>query len=496
MTSEPLCCPYCNAYVTPPSNGIQPGQRLSCSRCGETFEFRGSLREGFDPSPSRFTMPSAPTAAPSMPRPGKPWSNRRIALVVLAGMATMACIGLVLALATQTVRRSHDAGLPKDRRLPLYLTVFVGIWVIGLAFVAVRELQIRHQRSSGTQRLPLGYILATITFLALGGLAVTMLAVQISAQRASRPALETETPIVQAVPPAALSSLGYVPPDSDFVAGIHVAETLADPLAKEFVARFTFGPGLNLSAIEKWTGLTLQDMDHVVLAVRIEGMLTPRIMIAIRTARLYDAQAIRSKLNVSHNPISGKGQVYRLTVENSLLTPHLWFVNDQTLIVGGSAKDLEAVPGTPHSGSDQLRPEIARLLRERMGQGTPLWMAGAPHAWDQTLLWGLLLGRQSKEEREVLSKITAFGLWFQFGNSLTLQAAIQASDAKAAKSLQAYFTGHDLGEQKPFHMDAPRPELAPIYRELGQSLKSEVDNAWLLLQARAGTETVQKALHP
>src|SRR5262249_22637355 len=158
---------------------VKPGQRLSCPRCGEMFEFRGPPRDGFDPSPSRFAAPTSPSIAPSVPHASKPWSNRRIAALVLAGMATMACIGLVLALATQTVRRAHDSGLPKDRRLPLYLSVFAGIWVVGLAFVAVRELQIRHQRSSGTQRLPLGYILATITFLALGGLAVTMLAVQI-----------------------------------------------------------------------------------------------------------------------------------------------------------------------------------------------------------------------------------------------------------------------------------------------------------------------------
>jgi hypothetical protein len=435
-------------------------------------------------------------AAPSMPQSSKPWSNRRIAAGVVAGMATMACIGLLLALATQTVRRAHDSGLPKDRRLPLYLSVFVGIWVIGLAFVTVRELQIRHQRSTGTQRLPLGYILATLTFLALGGLAVTMLAVQISSQRASRPALETETPVVQSVPPAALYGLGYAPADTDFVAGIHVAEALADPVAKDFVTHFAFGPGLDLTAIEKWTGLTLQDMDHVVLALRIEGMLTPRVSIAVRTARPYDEQTIRGKLKLNRNPVPGKSEVYRLSVENSLLTPHLWFVDDHTLIIGGSAKDLEAVPATPHSGADQLRPELEALMRERMGQGTPLWMAGAPRAWDQTLMWGLLLGRQNKDERELLSKITVFGVWFQFHEGLALNVALQAKDAMTAKALQAYFTGRDSGDHKPFHMDAPRPELAPIYRDLGQSLKSELEKAWLLLQARVSAETLRKAFHP
>jgi hypothetical protein len=411
-------------------------------------------------------------------------------------MVTMALFGLVLALATQGARRAHDTGLPKDRTLPFYLSVFVGLWLIGLAFVTVRELQIRYLRSSSSERLPLGYILATITFLAIGGLAVTILAVQISAQRASRPALDSGTPIVQSVSPTSLSSLGYVPSDTDFVAGIHVAEALADPLSKDFITRFALGPGIDLEAIEKWTGMTLNDMDHVIIGLRIEGMLTPRMILAVRTAQPYDAKAICAKLNVSRNPIAGKAEVYRLTLEKSLLTPHLWFVDDYTLIVGGSAKDLESVPTTPHSGAGQLRPELGGLLRERLGQGTPFWMIGAPRAWDQTLMWGLLLGRQTKEERDLLSKITTFGVWFQIADGLALNAVLQTNDAMSAKGLQAYFTGRDLGDKKPFHLDPPRPELQPIYHEFGQTLKADRDGSWLELQAKVSKETLRKAFHP
>jgi hypothetical protein len=431
-----------------------------------------------------------------VPSLSRRWSNRRIAAVVLAVMVSMALVGLVLALATQTVRRSHDSGLPKDRTLPLYLSVFVGIWIIGLAFVTVRELQARYQRSSGAQRLPIGYILSTIFFLALGGLAVTMLAVQISTQRASRPALESEIQTVPSVPPASLSSLGYLPADTDLVAGIHVAEALADPSSKDIVTHFAFGPGIDVSAIEKWTGLSVKEMDHIVLGLRVRGMLTPRMEVVVHTVRPYGAEAIRKKLNVSHYPIAGKSEVYRLTVDKSLLTPYLWFVDDRTLIVGGSAKDLEAVPNLPQSGPENLRPELGELLREGLGQGTPLWVAGAPREWDQTLIWSLLLSQQSKEERALLAKISTFGVGFQFGNGLALNAAIYCADDTTAVKLESYFTGHDLGEKKPFHLNAPRPHLEPIYRELGQSVKAEREQSWLILQAKARAETLHKAIHP
>src|SRR4029077_19257154 len=138
------------------------GQRLLCSRCGETFANRGSQREVMDQSmPQRLNAyaPQSDTNSAVLGLDRRPWSNRAIAGIILGGMALMAGIGLLVSLATQGVRRAHDAGLPKDRTLPLYLAVFVGIWVVGLAFVAVRELRVRYQRSYSGQRLPLGYVL-------------------------------------------------------------------------------------------------------------------------------------------------------------------------------------------------------------------------------------------------------------------------------------------------------------------------------------------------
>src|SRR5262249_9543383 len=207
---EPLCCPYCNAYVTVPAGTVKDGQRLLCSRCGETFTFRGFPREAITETPTAFSAQPLPvsTATPGMIR--RPWSNRAIAGIILGGMAAMALVGVLISLGPQRIRRDHDAGLPKDRTFPLYLAVFVGIWVVGLAFVAVRELRVRYQRSYAAQRLPLGYILATVAFLAIGGLAVTMLALQISKQRASPPPFGGARAEGRAVAPAALPAPGYV----------------------------------------------------------------------------------------------------------------------------------------------------------------------------------------------------------------------------------------------------------------------------------------------
>jgi hypothetical protein len=474
---------------------------LLCSLCGETFSFRGFPREAIVESlPHPVTAYSPPLEAASTGTPGqirRRWSNRAIAGMVLGGMAAMATVGLLVSLATQGVRREHDSGLPKERTLPLYLAVFVGIWIVGLAFVAVRELRVRYQKTYVAQRLPLGYVLATVTFLAIGGLAVTVLAVQISKQRASRPALEETKAEVRTMAPASLPALGYLPPDTDLVAGIHVAEILADPVAREFLKQLRLGSAdVDLSVIQKWTGLRLEDVDHAVLGLRVKDELIPRFNLVVRTTWAYDAESLRRSIKVHRMPDPGKKELYRLELEKSVLRPVLWFANDRTIIVGLKAEDLVPVPARQREGIDHLLPELSSILKERLGAGTPVWIVGRPENWDPQL--GILLHRWKREGQpaEYLKQVRTFGLWFQFNDGLALNAAFQCATPDSALGLEAYLIGYGVDSNKPFSIPAPRPELEPVFRELGQSVKSEHHQAWLVLQTKASAATLRKAIAP
>src|SRR5262245_29225800 len=102
MTQKSLSCPYCNSYVAAPP-GVRSGQRVYCPRCGESFSYRPLDVDDADTEPA-FRPPAA---LPQGAAPAR-WSNRRLATVVLGGMATMAALGLAFALATTQIRRSHD----------------------------------------------------------------------------------------------------------------------------------------------------------------------------------------------------------------------------------------------------------------------------------------------------------------------------------------------------------------------------------------------------
>jgi hypothetical protein len=105
MASEMISCPYCNAYVEVPEP-LPPGNRLYCSRCGETFPHRDA------------TIPAAPfegsggdgpvaLAGVGIPRTRR-WSNRWIGGVVAVIMSVMALVGLTMSLKTVPLRRMHD----------------------------------------------------------------------------------------------------------------------------------------------------------------------------------------------------------------------------------------------------------------------------------------------------------------------------------------------------------------------------------------------------
>jgi hypothetical protein len=328
-------------------------------------------------------------------------------------------------------------------------------------------------------------------------LAVTMLAVQISKQRASRPALEELRAEVRTVAPAALPALGFLPSDADLIAGVHIAEINEDAAAREFLKGISLGAGdADLSIITKWTGLRLQDVDHAVLGLRVQGQLIPRFTMVVRTLRPFDAETLRKSLKGSRLPARDKKDLYKVEPEKSPLRPLLWFIDDRTLAVGLKEEDLELVPAKPRDGIEHLRPEITAVLKERLVAGTPFWITGRPENWGLQLEFVFARWRQQGQPVEIFQRVRTFGVWFQFTDGLALNAAFECADAASAGALDAYLTGRELGDKKPFSMPAPRPELDPIYNELGRSVKSERNEAWLTVQAKASAETLRQAFTP
>src|SRR5207249_699312 len=178
----------------------------------------------------------------------------------------------------------------------------------------------------------------------------------------------------------------------------------------------------------------------------------------------------------------------------SLLRPVLWFIDDRTLAIGLKEEDLEPVGAKPREGIDHLQPEIASILKERLGQGTPAWIVGRPEKWETQLELALSALRKEGQPVEILNQVRSFGVWLQFNDGLALNAALQCGDADSAILLEGYLIGYGLRGTQPFSIPPPRTELVPLFRELGRNVKSNRDQAWVLIQAKASGETLKKAV--
>ncbi len=381
MSSDVLCCPYCNSPAAVPP-GVQAGQRIPCARCGESFPYR--LPEEVivaGPQPAQFLPSPEPVAR-------RRFTNAHIALAVLGVMAVMAVLGLAYALSTQALRRTYDVTLPKTRSLdvPLVARIALGLYVVGLVGAIVwgwnrSERAAPGRRRSWIERLSVPGLAA----LALIGIGLALLAIQ---ARPVRPPLEPPRPKVTPTAPADLAALGFLPDDTDLIAAVHMAEVLDDPTGRDLLQRIGLGApgGVDL---EKWTGLRLDDIDHAALGLRLDGDLFTRFTLVVRARLPIDQQHVRDVLKTTaRQDIDGR-PVYPFVLETGLpvlakVGASAWFADETTLVI---AKSFDRIPLTPKTGIDHLRPELAPGDPGAHGSIGPA-LASGPHrqlGWAQFL---------------------------------------------------------------------------------------------------------------
>jgi hypothetical protein len=377
MTTDPTTCPYCNAEVHLAA-GLPAGHRITCPRCGEVFALREPTA-AIQSHPGVTTTPPpglAPVEIPPSPR--QRWlqsagANRRVARLVLLAMLLMAAIGLILALATVGFRRSNDKGLVKrpSRRPPL-------------------------------------------------------------------PPAEDDRARAPAVPPAQLAALGYLPPETNNVVGVHVQELLASQAGRDLLdTPFNVAGGeLRLRRLKEWTGLSLDDVDHVVLGANLDDSFTPPVVLVARTVRPYDGAKVREALGAKKMPRGqGKKTLYTFQTKGAPFKPVLWFPDERTVVIGLWAESVSDIPAKPADDLEALAAPVRNVLRERVGPGGPLWIAGHIQDWKQGLT-GLLAARLKADDFADLQRVRTFATWVQPDPAPTLGATAACVDEKAARRLE------------------------------------------------------------
>jgi hypothetical protein len=404
-------------------------------------------------------------------------------------MIAMALIGLAYALHTQDLRRSYDVELPKTRSIdvPLIARIALGLYVAGLIAATLWGWN-RRERAAGapgswTRRLGVPG-LAVVALVAVG---LALIAIQ---ARPVRPPLELDRPKPAPVPPAELAALGYLPDDIDAIAAVHVAEVLDEPTGRDVLRRVGLG-GEGAPDLEKWTGLKLDDLDHVVVGLKLDAEMLTRFIVVARARHPIDPQHLRDALKTTAKQEVEGRSVYPFVLQTGLpllasVGVSVWFADERTLVI---AKEFKHTPQTPHKGIDHLRPALQEAIKERLAPTSQVWFAAHADGWDGLnffLRQGLTewLGRDA----DTFKKVRTVALGLTIDNGLTLSGAVNCEDEPAAAALRKYL---DPANRKGFKTLFDPQEAGPLGQSLLDSLRVTQQDRWVTVEATASADTVR-----
>jgi hypothetical protein len=327
-------------------------------------------------------------------------------------------------------------------------------------------------------------VLVVMVVMAAGGLALALATQQLRRSHDRLPPPDEGVPRVRLVAPADLAGLGYLPPDTDVIAAVHVAEALQEPAGRDFLKRFRpeeavrdepeQGPAL-AGDLEHWTGLALDDLDHVVLGLKVAGGdFPPRTVLVAHTRRRYDDRKVVEALKATRLQSAGR-ELYRFRLERPPLQPVLWFAGERTLVVALTPEQLAEVPEKPQPGIEPFAAPLQEMLKARLGTGVQAWAVGHADDWERTTAKLALTSLLRDPDRRVLDGVRTFGLALRFDDGLTLTGSCHCADGSAARALAERLV-------PPEGSDPKRPPL--LGSKLARTLKVVREDAWLTLQAR------------
>jgi hypothetical protein len=176
-----------------------------------------------------------------------------------------------------------------------------------------------------------------------------------------------------------------------------------------------------IAQLEQLTGLPAQEIDHVILGLKVDDRLPPRLILLVQTLRPFSKTQLKEKLKAGRFPDPDA----------------IRFPSDRTFVFGLTPKDVEAIPSTPSSGIGHLPAPIQTALRERIDKSARIWVIGASDEWDKTVVAGYFMAL-SKETKDVLKKVQIFAIGLRMEHEPTLTAGLKCSNESGARALNEY----------------------------------------------------------
>jgi hypothetical protein len=274
------------------------------------------------------------------------------------------------------------------------------------------------------------------------------------------------------VAPANLTALGYIAPDTNLVAGVHVRELLHGSGAGTAMVQRLIG-FLGSVRLEDWTGLPLDQIDHLVCGSKFDDRLIPRMLFVVQTVKPYDLNGILAKLNASRTRDRNGRTIYRFTPAGGSFELYLWCPAERTLVLGTGADDFDGVLSAPVADLQRFPAGMQQLLKERLDIGTQFWAVAGATDWQniQKLLANVWQFKQD------LAGLRTVGLWLDLKNEAAWHLGLECVDDSAAVKL-----GKTVGSWvNPKDTKAP---VEPVRRFLSGQWQLDIQGNWINAKAK------------
>lgn len=197
----------------------------------------------------------------------------------------------------------------------------------------------------------------------------------------------TDQPAV--VKPADLPGLGYLPESTEAVLAIQVPPLLEKlgPEAPQDPGKALVRLGLPpavVDTVEKASGVGLKNVDQLVIGLGFEKWaFPPQLVVVVHTRRPYDLAALTRQAKA--NTLKKDSRTLHVVKPSPIPEVYWWGPNDRVLVGTLTARDYEQIPEQPRPGIDHLRPELSRLVRERVADDACAWLVASSDQWRKHL---------------------------------------------------------------------------------------------------------------
>ncbi len=230
--------------------------------------------------------------------------------------------------------------------------------------------------------------------------------------------------------------ISYLPADTDVVAFVQFEQILHEVAGRRFLTELPLGSATaGLESLERWTGISRENIQAVALGLTVGGRLLPRFVLVLQTIKPYNPAELREYLKGAESMERGGKTLYRFSMGEGGLRGTVWYAGRNVLVFGLTPDDLDAVPEEPRPGGGQLAPPISECLRTRIPPDAQAWLVASSENWGKTLAlpW---FARRTKGAANLLDQLRTACAWARFDEEVSATVACQMKDSAAAQALQ------------------------------------------------------------